>query len=112
MRDMDDALTHIYLYSRFPSNTRYPSNLEIRRCARLCKEWENYVSLSHSVRKVFVSVKGYYYQVDINGHLITYVVPHRGSFVEVIKNFGQQKSNLQKIKNNNSISPLLFDLLY
>jgi pescadillo protein len=58
MRDMDDCISHIYLFSRMPSNLKNPSNLQVRKCARLVKEWEHYIAKTHAVRKVFVSIKG------------------------------------------------------
>ena len=43
----------------------------------LLKHFELYVIRSHSLRKVFVSVKGIYYQSEILGQLITYIVPFK-----------------------------------
>ncbi len=36
-----------------------------------------YVIRSHTLRKVFVSVKGIYYQCEIMGQKITYIVPFK-----------------------------------
>ena len=33
--------------------------------SRLCAEFQAYVVRTHSLRKVFISVKGYYYQVTL-----------------------------------------------
>ena len=36
----------------------------------------HYVIESKSLRKVFVSIKGYYYQAEIMGQTVTWIVPH------------------------------------
>lgn len=44
---------------------------------RLSHEWQAYISQTHKLRKVFVSVKGIYYQVDIQNflYLIAFMRP-------------------------------------
>lgn len=37
----------------------------------------NYVIASQSLRKVFVSIKGYYYQAEIMGEKVNWIVPHK-----------------------------------
>lgn len=55
---------------------KIPSN-RVRECQRLAGEFEAYVANSNALRKVFVSVKGIYYQAVVMNHEITWVVPHR-----------------------------------
>jgi pescadillo protein len=38
-----------------------------------------YVIASQSLRKTFVSIKGIYFQAEIHGQTITWVVPHHFS---------------------------------
>lgn len=38
--------------------------LQVRMARRLALEWQAYVVRTHSLRKVFASVKGFYYQVS------------------------------------------------
>lgn len=84
LEDLDDALCLIHLFANLPSNStskerdwqNIPAELTVN-CSRLCKEWQFYVSKSHSLRKIFVSVKGIYYQVEIVGVAITWVQPHK-----------------------------------
>ena len=36
----------------------------------------HYVIAAKALRKVFVSIKGIYYQADIHGQTVTWIVPH------------------------------------
>uniref|UniRef100_A0A8K9WPF5 Pescadillo homolog n=1 Tax=Oncorhynchus mykiss TaxID=8022 RepID=A0A8K9WPF5_ONCMY len=49
----------------------------ITLCRRLTVEWMNYVVTSRSLRKVFISIKGIYYQAEVLGQLITWLVPYQ-----------------------------------
>lgn len=46
-------------------------------CVRLSREFQSFVVRTHALRKVFVSIKGVYYQAEIGGQAITWMVPHR-----------------------------------
>ncbi|KAL6057906.1 mRNA-binding ribosome synthesis protein nop7 [Balamuthia mandrillaris] len=74
LRDMDDALCMIHLFRNLPQTTRVRES-HIRRCARLCNEFQNYIVYTHSLRKVFISIKGIYYQAEVLGQLLTWLVP-------------------------------------
>ncbi|URE39889.1 Pescadillo N-terminus [Musa troglodytarum] len=43
---------------------------------RLSHEWQAYISRTHSLRKTFISVKGIYYQAEVEGQKITWLTPH------------------------------------
>jgi pescadillo protein len=75
LHDLDDALCMIFLYAALPASHTI-SITHTQRCQALAREWQYYVAKSHSLQKVFVSVKGIYYQVTINGVDITWLVPH------------------------------------
>eukprot|EP01052_Picozoa_sp_SAG31_P002410 SAG31_NODE_85_length_26982_cov_19.325485_10_plen_215_part_00 len=75
VRDMDDALCLVHLIARFPS-TSDMNQKRVRDCARLAREFQQYAMLRRRLRRVFVSVKGIYYQVDIANQPVTWVVPH------------------------------------
>jgi len=47
----------------------------INNCKKLSTEFLYYVMKTHSLRKVFVSIKGIYYQTEIRSHRITWIVP-------------------------------------
>ena len=50
------------------------------RCAqtarRLALEWQAWLVRTHALRRVFVSVKGFYLQADVLGQPVTWLVPH------------------------------------
>eukprot|EP01048_Picozoa_sp_COSAG05_P006441 COSAG05_NODE_417_length_10026_cov_189.415634_1_plen_505_part_00 len=65
----------IHLFSNFPAS----KDLEVKRveeCKRLAREFQQYVMRTRRLRKVFVSIKGIYYQADIATLPVTWVVPH------------------------------------
>lgn len=75
MRDIDDALCMIFLFSSLPSNSRLPAAI-IENCARLSAEWQLYVMHTRALRKVFLSIKGVYYQAEIMDQSVTWLVPY------------------------------------
>lgn len=40
-------------------------------------EWNAYIARTSALRHVFVSVKGFYYQADVAGCSVTWLVPHQ-----------------------------------
>lgn len=79
IRDLDDCLTLSFLFSTFPSLRFVPSSMS-RLCRRLTVEFLHYVIEARALRKVFVSIKGYYYQAEVKGQTITWIVPHNFGF--------------------------------
>ncbi|KAM9810622.1 pescadillo [Neosynchiropus ocellatus] len=49
----------------------------IQLCRRLTVEWMNYMVASRALRKVFISIKGIYYQAEVMGQVITWLVPYQ-----------------------------------
>ncbi len=49
----------------------------IARCERLCLEFQHYLIASQSLRKSFLSIKGIYYQANIQGEDILWLVPYK-----------------------------------
>ncbi|KAF8140103.1 Pescadillo N-terminus-domain-containing protein [Boletus edulis] len=76
IRDIDDALCMIFLFASLPSNDRVSPSL-IANCSRLAAEWQLYVMHSRSLRKVFLSIKGIYYQAEIMDQDVTWLVPYQ-----------------------------------
>ncbi|XP_012152384.2 pescadillo homolog [Megachile rotundata] len=79
LRDLDDCLTLCFLFSTFPSLHRIPREQSLL-CRRLTVEFLHAVINAKALRKVFVSIKGYYYQAEIKGQTITWIVPHHFCF--------------------------------
>ncbi|KAI9680397.1 MAG: mRNA-binding ribosome synthesis protein nop7 [Trizodia sp. TS-e1964] len=76
LRDLDDALSMLYLFASLPSTLTVPPKT-IARCQRLCLEFEHYLITSKSLRKSFLSIKGIYYQATIQGQDILWLVPYK-----------------------------------
>ncbi|KAF8898566.1 Pescadillo N-terminus-domain-containing protein [Infundibulicybe gibba] len=76
VRDIDDALCMIFLFASLPSTSRLPPEL-IENCSRLAAEWQLYVMHSQSLRKVFLSIKGVYYQAEVMDQTVTWLVPYQ-----------------------------------
>lgn len=75
LRDLDDSLSMCYLFATFPKSRTVPSRL-VDLCRRLTVEFMHYIIESRSLRKVFISIKGFYYQAEVQGETVTWIVPH------------------------------------
>ncbi|XP_062445921.1 pescadillo homolog [Rhea pennata] len=75
LRDLDDALSMCFLFSTF-ARTGKCHVQTIQLCRRLTVEFLNYVIASRSLRKVFLSIKGIYYQAEVLGQPITWITPY------------------------------------
>eukprot|EP00755_Sulcionema_specki_P020298 Sspe_Gene.12458::Locus_4246_Transcript_1_1_Confidence_1.000_Length_2004::g.12458::m.12458/K14843/PES1, NOP7; pescadillo len=85
LRDLDDALSHIFLYASLPPRLHSESTIEghtyltssmAEQCRDIRDRWMRYVSSSHSLRKTFVSIKGIYYEAQVKGETITWQCPY------------------------------------
>lgn len=82
LRELDDPLTLIHLFATLPAEQNHGiPERAVARARRLALEWQSYCVRTSSLRKVFISVKGFYYQADISGQQITWLVPHQLSQV-------------------------------
>lgn len=75
VRDLDDALSMCFLFSTFPRTGKCHVQT-IQLCRRLTVEFLNYVIASRSLRKVFLSIKGIYYQAEVMGQPVTWITPY------------------------------------
>lgn len=75
VKDLDDCLTLLFLFSTFPS-LKYVPREQSALCRRLTVEFMHAVIAAKALRKVFISIKGYYFQADIKGQKVTWIVPH------------------------------------
>ncbi|GJJ73099.1 pescadillo [Entomortierella parvispora] len=78
LRDLDDALCMIFLFATMPKTDKIKAET-IENCQRLAAEFQHYVLHTRSLRKVFLSIKGIYYQAEIKGQTITWLVPYQFS---------------------------------
>ncbi|KAI1392926.1 Pescadillo N-terminus-domain-containing protein [Hypoxylon trugodes] len=76
LRDLDDCLSMLFLFANLPSTSTVPAKM-IARCERLCLEFQHYLIVSQSLRKSFLSIKGIYYQANIQGEDILWLVPYK-----------------------------------
>ncbi|XP_030759375.1 pescadillo homolog [Sitophilus oryzae] len=79
LRDLDDCLTLCFLFSTFPSIAHVPRD-QSALCQRLTMEFLHIVIEAKALRKVFISIKGYYFQAELKGQTITWIIPHHFSF--------------------------------
>jgi len=68
----------LFLFSNLPTINNINAEI-IRNCERLSAEFQHYVIRSKSLRKCFLSIKGIYYQAEIEGEKITWLVPYKFS---------------------------------
>ena len=87
----DDSLCLVALFAKLPANERIPSSL-IEDCARLYKEWLLYIINKKSLRKVFLSIEGVYYQAIVQGETITWIVPWQ--FIQTVSPSGTLSMSL------------------
>lgn len=73
--DLDDCLTLLFMFSKITSQDEIQRREIVNSC-HLVKEFLTYVCKTRSLRKVFLSVKGIYYQVSILGQKITFLTPY------------------------------------
>ncbi|WFD29385.1 mRNA-binding ribosome synthesis protein nop7 [Malassezia sp. CBS 17886] len=75
LRDLDDALSTLSLFANIPATQSLAPEITAH-CARLCNEWQLYVMRAKCLRRVFLSIKGIYFQAVVHGQEITWLVPY------------------------------------
>lgn len=76
LRDLDDAVSMLFLFSNLPTNHNLPLET-ITTCEKLTNEWQHYIIRTNSLRKSFLSIKGIYYQAEIQGQDVLWLVPYK-----------------------------------
>lgn len=76
LRDIDDPLNMLFLFSNLPATDRV-SHRVTKEAERLCNQWLAYVAKERLVTKVFVSIKGVYYQATVKGQEVRWLVPFK-----------------------------------
>jgi len=75
VRDLDDPLSLCCLFAIMPAITKVSDAL-VADCRRLTVEFMHYVIETRALRKAFISIKGYYFQAEVQGTVVTWIVPH------------------------------------
>lgn len=76
LRDLDDAVSMLFLFANLPTNHNLPHET-ITTCEKLANEWQHYIIRTNSLRKSFLSIKGIYYQAEIQGQEVLWLVPYK-----------------------------------
>jgi pescadillo protein len=72
--DLDDALSLVALFASFPAEAPIKAaHTAVAR--RLSREWLYYVARAKALKKVFFSIKGCYFQAEVKGVPVTWLVP-------------------------------------
>uniref|UniRef100_A0A915B5U3 Pescadillo homolog n=1 Tax=Parascaris univalens TaxID=6257 RepID=A0A915B5U3_PARUN len=75
LRDLDDALCLCFAFALLPHTKIVRASL-VATCRRLTAEFNNFIIESHSLTKVFISIKGIYYEAHVMGERLTWIVAH------------------------------------
>lgn len=76
LRDLDDPLSMLFLFAMIPASNSVSSKVA-QDADRLCHQWMAYVAREKLLRKVFVSIKGVYYQAIVRGQEVRWLVPFK-----------------------------------
>ena len=76
LRDVDDALNMLFLFANLPATDQVSSRIT-QSAQQLCDQWSAYIAKERCVRKVFVSIKGVYYQASVKGEDVRWLVPYK-----------------------------------
>ena len=75
--DLDDPMCMCALFAVLPTVNRHNIAPEIvEKSEKLSREFKSFCVRTHALRKVFISVKGIYYEAEIQGEKITWLEPH------------------------------------
>lgn len=77
LRDLDDPLSLVHLFAALPSDAKAGVPAAAVAASRaVATEWAAWCARSRSLRRAFISVKGYYFQASVRGHSVTWLAPH------------------------------------
>jgi len=76
VRDLDDCLCLMNLFASLPSHRLFNIPAEkIQRCQKLQREFNFYCIKASALKKVFISIKGIYFQSEVEGQNVVWVQP-------------------------------------
>ena len=81
LRDVDDALCLLNLFAHLPvgdgdRGKHLVNEKLVGNCTTLCAQWQVYLMKTKSLRKIFLSIKGVYFQAEVRGQTVTWLVPY------------------------------------
>jgi len=76
LHDLDDCLSLSTMFSILKPSIEQISPEKLQRINRLLKEFHTYVVKTNTLSKVFLSIKGIYYQAVIYGVKVTWLSPY------------------------------------
>jgi pescadillo protein len=108
LEDLDDCLCMLALFAALPADgARFIDPESVRESAKLYDDFLLYVTSTGRLRKVFASIKGFYFQAELPGGVaVTWLQPHRFAPTmpeevdfKVMVTFDQWYRTLQKFVN-------------
>lgn len=76
IRDLDDPLNMLFLFANM-SSTASVSHRVVREADKLTNQWLAFVAKQRLITKVFVSIKGVYYEATVQGQEVRWLVPFK-----------------------------------
>ncbi|KAK2198204.1 bifunctional Prefoldin/Pescadillo/DNA repair Rad51-transcription factor NusA [Babesia duncani] len=77
LSDLDDALSTISVVASLPSDKKRGVDPQVvSRCRLTLQHFLKYISETKTLKKAFISVKGYYFQALILNVEVTFIIPH------------------------------------
>lgn len=76
LRDLDDPLNMLFLFANMPATDKVSTRI-IKTAETLTNQWLAYVAKERCLKKVFVSIKGVYYEANVKGQEIRWLVPFK-----------------------------------
>lgn len=76
LRDIDDALNMLFLFAIMPATDKVSARVT-KDANEICNQWLAYVARERALRKVFVSIKGVYYEAVVKGVEVRWLVPFK-----------------------------------
>lgn len=76
VRDLDDPLNMLFLFANMPATDKVSHRIT-KDAEKLCNQWLAYVAKERLIKKVFVSIKGVYYQANVMGQEVRWLVPYK-----------------------------------
>lgn len=76
LRDLDDPLNMLFLFANMPATDRV-SHRVTKEASKLTNQWLAYVAKERLIKKVFVSIKGVYYEANVKGQEVRWLIPFK-----------------------------------